>query len=451
MRSVATRAPSAYSRTVAGWATLELMSAVASISSPSRAVEGVVNRSTRTSSRFTSPMTRVSTWMPRAAASAASRWPRPVVSLPSEIRTIRFWAASGNSAEASRKRRPDIRRGLHRRAAQPIDLAQLLGQPLDERVLAERDDARLVLLGHHLQRLAKEREGILATGRPDAVGQVDDEHGGEAIDREHELESGEREDERGHEDRPHGERGAPPAGADAPARGEVRDERQEECRDQQDEPDRGLEAEAHQRARPASSVPLAAAAARAAASTATAPGVGARAGWRRAPQAAPQPRDRVAVVHEPLDDQHDEHDQDDHDPQLVAGHRARSSTVPAPGAPEAPARPSPRGSGAADAAGRRGGPGLPPERDDRRRRARARCRSRSGRTGPRRIARERSDRPAARWARRLGSRPARASGRRRIRSVAPSRTGVGAGPDGPGRRVRVDRRPPSTRPAGPSG
>ena len=71
-RSVVTRARSAYRRRVAGWATLEVISAMTSISSPRRAVDGLVSRSTRTSSRSTSPMTRVSTWMPRAAARAAS-------------------------------------------------------------------------------------------------------------------------------------------------------------------------------------------------------------------------------------------------------------------------------------------------------------------------------------------------------------------------------------------
>ena len=91
---------------MADWATLELMSAIASIVSSRRAVEGVVSRSTSTSSCPTRPMTRVSTWMPRAAASAASRWPRPVVSLPSEMRTIRFCAASGKSAAASRSAAP---------------------------------------------------------------------------------------------------------------------------------------------------------------------------------------------------------------------------------------------------------------------------------------------------------------------------------------------------------
>ena len=52
------------------------------------------------------PVRTVSTWMPRAAASAASVCPEPVVSLPSERSTIRFCASSGNSAPASRRAAP---------------------------------------------------------------------------------------------------------------------------------------------------------------------------------------------------------------------------------------------------------------------------------------------------------------------------------------------------------
>jgi hypothetical protein len=46
---------------VADWATVEWTSAVASISSPIRAVDGVVRRSTRTSFAAPRPIARVST------------------------------------------------------------------------------------------------------------------------------------------------------------------------------------------------------------------------------------------------------------------------------------------------------------------------------------------------------------------------------------------------------
>jgi hypothetical protein len=165
-RSIATWTPSAKSRTVAAWSMLELMSAIASISSPSRAVEGVVSRSTSTSSRSTSPMTRVSTWIPRAAASAASRWPRPVVSLPSEIRTIRFWAASGNSAAA-------------RRSAAPTSVAAFTGV-LAMRSISRSSSGRRSTSaslpnatmpawsssGMTFERLAQERQRVLAPASP---------------------------------------------------------------------------------------------------------------------------------------------------------------------------------------------------------------------------------------------------------------------------------------------
>ena len=60
-------------RAVAGCAAVDVMSAVTSIDSPSRAVDGAASRSTSTSSRPPRPTRWVSTWIPRAAASAASR------------------------------------------------------------------------------------------------------------------------------------------------------------------------------------------------------------------------------------------------------------------------------------------------------------------------------------------------------------------------------------------
>ena len=105
-RLVATFSPLAKSRTVAGCATDERMSAATSIVSPRFAVDGVTTRSTSTSSPAPTPIVRVSIRMSRVAARAASAWPPPVVSLPSDRRTMRFWASSGNSAVASRSAAP---------------------------------------------------------------------------------------------------------------------------------------------------------------------------------------------------------------------------------------------------------------------------------------------------------------------------------------------------------
>ena len=126
---VATSVPSANRQTVAGWATEERISATASIDSPSRAVEGVVSRSTTTSSASPRPICRVSIWTPRLAASAASACPDPVVSLPSLRSTIRFWASSGNSAVA-------------RRRAAPMSVADLTGAEAIRSISSSSDGSR---------------------------------------------------------------------------------------------------------------------------------------------------------------------------------------------------------------------------------------------------------------------------------------------------------------------
>ena len=100
------RPPSAKRRTVASWATVEVIVAFASMSSPRCAVVGVVTRSTRTSAEPPRPVTWVWTWIPCAAARAASACPAPVVSLPSDSRTIRFCASSGKRAAARRRAPP---------------------------------------------------------------------------------------------------------------------------------------------------------------------------------------------------------------------------------------------------------------------------------------------------------------------------------------------------------
>ena len=133
---------------MAGWATVDGSRRSTSISSPRRAVDGASEPLDEDLVAAVEADARVSTWIPRAAASAASVWPAPVVSLPSERRTIRFWASSGNSAAASRSAAPmsvAARTGVER---DPVELGEVGRQPLDERVLAERDDARDVALRH---------------------------------------------------------------------------------------------------------------------------------------------------------------------------------------------------------------------------------------------------------------------------------------------------------------
>jgi hypothetical protein len=101
----------------------------------------------------------------------------------------------GEQRRREAQRGVDVGRGLDRRAAQLVDRAKLLRQPLDQRVLAEGDDARLVALGHDLQRLAQERERVRTAALANAVREVHDEDGREPIDGEHELDPGEGDDE----------------------------------------------------------------------------------------------------------------------------------------------------------------------------------------------------------------------------------------------------------------
>ena len=118
-----------------------------------------------TSSAAPRPTTYVSIWTPRAAASAASDWPRPVVSLPSLTSTMRFCVSSGNSAEASRRAPPMSVDALGRHGREAVDVVELRRQPLDERVPAEGDDGGLVAAFALLERVAHEGEGRFAGRR----------------------------------------------------------------------------------------------------------------------------------------------------------------------------------------------------------------------------------------------------------------------------------------------
>ena len=203
--------PSANRRTVAVWATVERTSATTGTDSPSRAVDGVVSRSMRTSSTSPRPIRRVSIRTPRDAARAASAWPSPVVSLPSDSRTIRFCASSGKSAVASRRAAPMSVADVTGADASRSISVELGREALDQCALAERDDPRHVAVGAFLERLAQEREGVLAPGVADRIGQVDDEDRRQPVDRQDQLEPGQGEDERRQQQRPDDE-GRPAAG-----------------------------------------------------------------------------------------------------------------------------------------------------------------------------------------------------------------------------------------------
>ncbi len=123
----------------------------------------------------------------------------------------------GEQGGGEPERRADVGRGGDRGRGDPVDLGELGGEPLDERVAAERDDARHVLVALRLERLAHVGERVLAALRPDGVGQVDDEHDGEAVDRQDELEPGEGRHERPQQADPDAQRHPTPSLAQAAA------------------------------------------------------------------------------------------------------------------------------------------------------------------------------------------------------------------------------------------
>ena len=156
-----------------------------------------------------------------------------------------FLRVVGEQRGRESQRATDVAGRTDRRRGDPVDLGEVARQALDQRLLAERDDAGDVAFGHLLERTAHERERVLAPGAPDRVGQVDDEHRRQAVDREHDLQPGETEDERREQHRAEDERDTPPPGADAASRGDVEDHRQEERRDEQQERERRFERDAH--------------------------------------------------------------------------------------------------------------------------------------------------------------------------------------------------------------
>ena len=181
---------------MAGCATVELIVTSASMSSPTRAVAGVCSRWTITSSAPPRPTSYVSIWTPRDAASAASDWPAPVVSLPSLTEHDPLLRLVREQRRGQAQRPADVRGALGRHGRDAVDVLQLGRQPLDQRVAPEGDHRGLVVAAPLRERLAQEVEGGTVASGTDAVGQVDDEDGGQAIDRQVQPEAGQGEHER---------------------------------------------------------------------------------------------------------------------------------------------------------------------------------------------------------------------------------------------------------------
>ena len=106
----------------------------------------------------------------------------------------------GEEGGGEAQRGADVGGALDRRRGDAVDVLELGREPLDERVLAERDDPGDVALRLLLERLAQERERLAASRVADRVRQVDDEDRREPVDRQHQLEPGDREDEGAQQD-----------------------------------------------------------------------------------------------------------------------------------------------------------------------------------------------------------------------------------------------------------
>ena len=198
----ATSVPSANRKTVAGWATDERISATASTDSPSRAVDGVVEPlDDDLVGVAEADLARLDLDAPaRGECALGLAGPGRVVAVAQQHDPL-----LGVVREERRRqpqRRADVGRGLDRRRRDAVDVLELGRQPLDERVLAERDDARDVARRLLLERLAQERQRRRAARVADGVREVDHEDRREPIDRQDQLEPG---------DGQHAARSAPPS------------------------------------------------------------------------------------------------------------------------------------------------------------------------------------------------------------------------------------------------
>ena len=290
---VPTSAPSANRRTVAGWATVEVTRAIASISSPRPGRRGRGQAVDEDFGRIALAD------RPGLDLDPAGRRQRCLVG-PAAGRVVAIGQQDdpllgvvGEERRGQAQRRANVGRRLDRRRSQSVDVANLLGQPLDEGVTAECDDPGDIPLGHLGQGLADEGQARRPTVVADRVRQVDDEDRGQPVDRQDELETGQAEHER-RQDRPaHDDRRPTPAGAQAMSRPGMEHEGEGDGQGQEQERQRCREADAH---------------------------LGRPPRQRQAGgDAASDPAEPVPLVDRPLDAQEDQHDQQEWRPQLVAG------------------------------------------------------------------------------------------------------------------------------------
>ena len=204
-------------RAVAGWATVEVMSAVTWTDSPRRAVDGAPQPLDE------HLVAAAEAHQPRLDLDAAGRRERRLA-LPRARRVVAVREQHDPLLRVVREQRrgeaergADVGRRCHRGGRDAVDLRELRREPLHEGVAAERDDPRNVLVLLGLERLADVGERLLAALGADGVREVHDEHDREPVDRQHELEAGKGEHERGQQPDPQRERHAPPVRRQAAA------------------------------------------------------------------------------------------------------------------------------------------------------------------------------------------------------------------------------------------
>ena len=166
-------------------------------------------------------------------------------------------------------------------------------------------------MGHRGERCADVVEGLGPADLADGIGQVHDEHRGQPVDREDELEAGEREGQRGEEQPTDQEGGPPPEGAHPPPRPDVKGEGEgqpgpaaEGGRADRKGDAHGQRSDRDDRPEPG----------RAAFAPSRRPNLG----DERAPAAA----EAIAFVDGPFDAQQHEHHDQERRPQLIARRRA---------------------------------------------------------------------------------------------------------------------------------
>ncbi len=153
----------------------------------------------------------------------------------------------GEECRRQPERGPDVRGRADRRRRDPVELANLGRQALDERAPPERHDPRRVALRHECQALADEGERVLAARLADRIREIDDEDGGQPIDGQDETEPGKGEHEREEKESADDQGDATAGLPGASTGGSVKGVRQAQGGNEQEERERGVEGDAHVR------------------------------------------------------------------------------------------------------------------------------------------------------------------------------------------------------------